>query len=279
MNIKYINGNKSTNINNIDEVTFITFPKLEKANVKHGFSTRLGGVSKDYLGSMNLSFHRQDDEKLVMENHKRFAKAIGYDESRLVFSDQVHKTHIHKVTARDMGKGIVKKSDICKTDGLVTDEKGIPLITFYADCVPLFFYDPVKKVIGMAHSGWKGTVAKIGNKMVQYFCDNYGSKSEDIICAIGPSICQNCYEVSKDVADEFRANFPLEQFQSFIIDKGNGKYLLDLHKANTYILLDSGILKSNLDVTDICTCCNPEFLFSHRASQGKRGNLGAVMVL
>ncbi len=279
MNIKYINNDKSTIINNIDGVSFITFPKLAKAGVKHGFSTRLGGVSKEHLGSMNLSFHRQDNEDDVRENHRRFGKAIGYDETRMVFSDQVHLTNIKKVTEEDIGKGITVDTDIIEIDGLVTNVPNIPLITFYADCVPLFFYDRENKVIAMAHSGWKGTVAKIGNKMIEYMASEYGSKAENIICAVGPSICQDCYEVSEDVALEFQRNFTEIQYNDFIINKGNGKYQLDLHKANKYILLDAGILEENLDVTDICTCCNSEFLFSHRASNGMRGNLGAVMVL
>ncbi len=279
MIIKYINNDKSTIINNEDGVEYITFSKLTKAGVKHGFSTRLGGVSKEHLGTMNLSFHRQDNEDDVRENHRRFARAIGYDETRLVFSDQVHLTNIKKVTEEDIGKGITVDTDIIEIDGLVTNVPNIPLITFYADCVPLFFYDTENKVIAMAHSGWKGTVAKTGRKMIEYMASEYGSKAENIICAVGPSICQDCYEVSEDVALEFENNFSKEQYNDFIINKGNGKYQLDLHKANRYILLDAGVLEENLDVTDICTCCNPEFLFSHRASNGMRGNLGAVMVL
>ncbi len=279
MNIKYINDNKSTIINESKGVTYITFPKLKEAGVTHGFSTRLGGVSKAYLGSMNLSFSRGDNKEHVTENHMRFAEAIGYDENRLVFSNQVHLTRIHKVTREDIGKGITKASDILEIDALVTNEKNIPLITFYADCVPLMFYDPCGKVIAMAHSGWRGTVARIGKKMVDYMCMEYGSKASDIICAIGPSICKSCYEISKEVAVEFEREFTKKEYDSFMEDKGNGKYQLDLHKVNEYVLLEAGILLEHLDITDICTCCNPDFLFSHRASEGKRGNLAAVMVL
>ncbi len=281
MDLKYINGNKTCNINEKLGVTYITFPKLSKydEDMLHGFSTRLGGVSKNYLASMNLSFTRGDDNESVIENHRRFAAALGYDENKLVFSDQVHMTHFHKVTKQDAGKGIIKESDILEIDGLVTNEPGIPIITFYADCVPLFFYDPVRKVIAMAHSGWKGTVERIGEKMVRYMESEYGSRAGDIVCAIAPSICQKCYEVSEDVALRFVEVFGDNQGTDLLYKKDNGKYQLNLHRACEITLLDAGVKHENMDITDICTSCNPEFLFSHRASHGMRGNLAGVMML
>lgn len=281
MDLKYINGNKTCNINEKLGVTYITFPKLSKydEDMLHGFSTRLGGVSKNHLASMNLSFTRGDNSESVIENHRRFAAALGYDENKLVFSDQVHMTHFHKVTKEDAGKGIIKESDILGIDGLVTDEPGIPIITFYADCVPLFFYDPVRKVIAMAHSGWKGTVERIGEKMVRYMESEYGSRAGDIVCAIAPSICQKCYEVSEDVALRFFEVFGDNQGTDLLYKKDNGKYQLNLHRACEITLLDAGVKHENMDITDICTSCNPEFLFSHRASHGMRGNLAGVMML
>lgn len=277
--ITYKNNTKSTIWNEKDGVVYITFPKLTQAGVVHGMSTRLGGVSEDFLGAMNLSYSRGDIKEHVDENHRRFAKTLGYDETKLVFSDQVHLTNIYQVTEQDAGKGIIKTSDIKEIDGLMTNVSGIPMITFYADCVPLLFFDPVNKVIAMAHSGWKGTVARIGAKMLKAMEDAYGTKPENVIGAIAPSICQNCYEVSADVADAFLEAFGKEAYESFTIDKGNDKYQLDLQKACEYYLLEAGMKKDNLDVTDICTCCNPDVLFSHRASKGMRGNLGVVMVL
>lgn len=243
-----------------------------------GFSTRLGGVSKGYLGSMNLSFTRGDEEASVMENHRRFAQACGYDYTKLVFSDQVHKTNLRIVTKDDCGKGIVRERDFSEIDGLITQEVGIPLMTFYADCVPLFLYDPVQRVIATAHSGLRGTVGRIGMVVVQKMQELYGSKPEDIICAIGPSICKACYEVSKDVADACGV-YTEEQRKILLEDKGNGKYQLDLHQACYYNFTDAGVLPEHIALPDICTCCNPELLFSHRASGGRRGNLGGVIML
>lgn len=281
MKLNYINDSKICIINENQGVTYITFPGLAaySKDLLHAFSTRLGGVSEDYLGTMNLSFSRGDDREKVMENHRRFAAATGYDEKRLVFSDQVHLTHFHKVSEEDCGKGIIRESDIKEIDGLVTNVPEIPLITFYADCVPLFFYDPVKKVIAMAHSGWKGTVERIGGKMISYMKAEYGCKSRDIVCAIAPSICQSCYEVSEDVALRFLEVFGEEHGSSLLYQKPDGKYQLNLHKACEITLLEAGILPKHLDITDLCTCCNPDFFFSHRASHGRRGNLAGVMML
>lgn len=277
--IKYIRHGNSTHLHNKNGVIYITFDKLDRAGVVHGFSTRIGGVSKGYLGSMNLSFHRGDDPDAVMENHRRFADAVGYDYRKLVFSDQVHKTDIYKVTEKDAGKGIMRDTDIREIDGLMTNVPGIPLMTFYADCVPVFFYDPVKKVVAMNHSGWKGTVAKISRCMLSRLKEEYGTEASDLICAVGPSICKDCYEVSEDVAKQFMDAYTKAQVNEIVYDKGDGKYLLDLHRANYYNLVDSGVLPEKIDVTNICTCCNSDVLFSHRASHGLRGNLGAVIML
>ncbi len=245
----------------------------------HGFSTREGGVSKEHLFSMNLSYSRGDDRDNVNENHRRFGEALGYDCNKLVFSDQVHDIKIHTVTEEDAGKGIVRESDLKGIDGLVTDCRNIPLITFYADCVPLYFFDPIRHVIALAHSGWRGTVGKIGTVMVDRMAEEFGCDRSDIICAIGPSICKDCYEVSEDVANVFKSAYSPERCNSLLYDKGNGKYQLDLHKSCRYNLIDAGILPQNIAMPDFCTCCNSELLFSHRASNGMRGNLVAVMML
>lgn len=252
----------------------------EFSNLITGFSTRLGGVSKAHLSSLNLSFSRGDDESNVLENHKRFAKAVGYDYERLVFSDQVHNTDIRVIESEeDAGKGIVKLSDIKETDGLVTNLTNIPIMTFYADCVPIYFYDKVNKVIGLAHSGWKGTVKNIAGKMIKTMQDRYGSDASDIICAIGPSICRKCYEVDDVVIDRIKESFSDDEIKQMVDVKGGGKYQLDLHLACRINLLNSGILTENIAMPDLCTCCNRNILYSHRASNGMRGNLAAVMML
>ena len=272
MHFKRSNDNHSTVLHE-GQVPYLTFRKLDQAGVRHGFSTRMGGVSQGMFSSMNLSYTRGDDEASVDENFRRIGQAIGFDEKKLVFSNQIHDTMIRRVGKEDCGKVMTGM------DGLVTDVPGVPLYTGYADCVPLFFFDPVKKVAALAHSGWKGTVGRIGEKMVKQMKDGYGCRPEDIVAAVGPSICRDCYEVSEDVAEQFIKEFSAHPKEEFLDRKENDKYQLDLWKANEIILTEAGILQENLDITDLCTCCNSDYLFTHRATKGKRGNLGAFIVL
>ena len=163
---------------------------------------------------------------------------------------------------------------------MITNEPGIVLSTFYADCVPLFIVDPVKKAIGLSHSGWRGTVEKMGKVTIQKMTEEYGSNPEDIIAAIGPSICVDCYEVSMDVADAFKEAFKeADNLEQIVIPKSNEKAQLDLWQANLAVFLEAGVKRENIILPDICTACNKELLFSHRASNGKRGNLGAFLML
>lgn len=264
----------------VGEVLYLTYPLLENTGiVKHGFSTRIGGVSEGVLSSMNLSFSRGDDENTVRENFRRMAKALGVEEDNFVFSHQTHTTNVRKVTLEDKGKGLMKPLDYQDVDGLITDVPGLCLSTFYADCVPLYFVDPIQKAIGLSHSGWRGTVGKIGLVTVQKMQEEYGSNPEDIIAAIGPSICQDCYEVSEDVIAAFQRRFDKKHWESLYYKKTNEKYQLNLWKANEIVLEEAGVLKEHIAATNLCTCCNHEQLFSHRATQGKRGNLAAFLAL
>lgn len=261
-------------------VSYFTFPGLEKTGAgKHLFSTRAGGVSKGIYATMNLSYTRGDEKEAVDENFRRIAECMGCMPGDMVCSDQTHTDNIRLVTAKDRGKGVVIPKDYRDVDGLITKEKGIVLCTFFADCVPLFFVDPIKGAIGLAHSGWKGTVQKIGKKTVEEMGKQFGTDPKDIHAAIGPSICQDCYEVSEDVIEQFRAVFAKELWEVLFYPTIPGKYQLDLWEANRQIMLEAGIREERIEVTDICTCCNPELLFSHRASLGKRGNLGAFLKL
>ena len=257
----------------------LKYPLLEQTGiVEHCFTTRIGGVSKGIYESLNLSFTRGDEDAAVRENFRRLAGAMTTDVSKFVFTDQTHTTNVRRVTAEDAGKGIVKERDYTDIDGLITNEPGLVLSTFYADCVPLYFVDPVHRAIGMSHSGWKGTVGKMGAVTITAMKREFGTEAKDLVCAIGPSICQDCYEVSEDVADAFKEAFP-GHADEILLDKKNGKYQLDLWRTNEIVLTEAGVLKENIAVTNICTCCNPDLLFSHRASHGKRGNLGAFIYL
>ena len=261
-------------------VTYLSFPILKDTGlVSHAFSTRLGGVSKGDFATMNFSFTRGDDRDDVLENYRRMAAALGVDRERMVLTWQTHTTNVRRVTEEDEGKGIVRDRDYRDVDGLITDIPGITLVTFFADCVPLYFLDPVHKAIGLSHSGWRGTVKRMGQVTVDAMKEAFGTRPEDIIACIGPSICGDCYEVGEEVADEFADAFHEKYHDVILLKKQNGKYQLDLWKANEIVLKEAGIKGDNLAVTNICTYCNPQLLFSHRRTAERRGNLCAFLSL
>lgn len=245
--------------------------------IGHCFTTRGGGVSEGIFSSLNLSFTRGDERCAVEENYRRLAEALGTECNSFVFTDQTHTTNVRRVGQSDC-MSPTEKRPFTDVDGLITDEPGVVLSTFFADCVPLYFVDVKHHAIGMSHSGWRGTVGRMGQKTLLAMQEEFHTQPEDVIAAIGPSICGDCYEVSSDVAEQFAAEFALKE-QEILTGLGNGKYLLDLWKCNEIVLKEAGITQEHLAVTNICTCCNPAHLFSHRASNGKRGNLGAFLYL
>ena len=261
-------------------VPYLSFPMFRDTGlVTDGFSTRLGGVSEGCFSSLNLSFDRGDDRAAVAENFRRMGEALGVRCEDMVLSQQTHTTNIRIVTDEDRGKGITRERDYTDIDGLITNVPGICLVTTYADCVPLYFLDPAKKVIALSHSGWRGTVGKIGKKTVELMHDKFGSDPADILAAVGPSVCQDCYEVSADVIDRFKEVFDRSAWDELFYEKPDGKYQLDLWKANEKIFLEAGIRKDHIAVTNVCTHCNSGILYSHRAMGDKRGNLCAFLAL
>lgn len=266
-------------------IEYLTFPNIENTHiVSHLFTTRLGGVSEGYYGTMNLSYTRGDRKEAVDENFRRIAKLLNKAPADFVLSDQTHTVNIRKATEADRGKGLVRERDYHDVDGLITDVPGLVLAAFFADCVPLYFVDPAHKAIGLSHAGWRGTLGGIGKRTIERMQAEYGSRPADMVAAIGPSICQNCYEVGEDVAEPFREllsdKAKMEQTLRYTGETEEGKkYRLNLWRANYELLLEAGMLPEHICVTDICTCCNADYLFSHRASHGKRGNLGAFITL
>lgn len=266
--------------NIVGDLEYLTFPILsETGMVNHLFTTRFGGVSKGIYASMNLSYTRGDIKEAVDENFRRITAVFDSSPKNIVCSDQTHTTNIRLVTKNDCGKGVIHPKDYSDIDGLITNEPEIILATFYADCVPLYFVDTEHHAIGLSHSGWRGTVEKMGECTLKAMKDAFGTRPQAVKAAIGPSICQDCYEVSQDVAERFMNLFTDCPPEILVQGKEKGKYQLNLWEANRKILLDAGIYPENIAVTDICTCCNPNYLFSHRASQGKRGNLAAMIEL
>lgn len=258
----------------MEGVPLLTYPLLEKTEfVTHGFTTRMGGVSEGYCSTMNISTTRGDAPEAVEENRKRLARALRVKVEDFTYTHQTHTTNVAVVREEDRGKRFME------TDGMVTNVPGICLVTFYADCVPLYFVDPVHKAIGLSHSGWRGTVGRMGQVTLEKMKEVYGTRPEDIYAAIGPSICQDCYEVSGDVIEEFQKSFKKSVCPQLFYKKENGKYQLNLWRANQLVLTEAGVAEQKIAVTNLCTHCNPEILFSHRSTGVKRGNLSALLAI
>lgn len=270
---------KTMTLNNADTVPYLTYNSLSEINfINHAFSTRLGGVSEGEFTSMNMAFNRGDNPESVTENYKRICKSAGFDFESLTASAQDHNTFVRAVTSENKGVGIYKPRDLHSVDALITNEKGVTLVTYYADCTPLFFVDIKQKAIGLAHAGWRGTVGRIGEKVVKKMTELYGTNPADIIAAIGPAISVCCYEVDKPCADNFYALSDLDSSR-FVFPKENGKYMIDLLETNRQILVAAGVKNENITVSDVCTNCNSELLWSHRATKGKRGTMSAFMCI
>ena len=257
-------------------VAYYEFSIFHNHPIKAVFTTRNGGVSTDYYTSLNFGFSSGDEEEAVRENYRRLAECLNTDLDHLVTAAQTHTTNIRVVTAEDIGMGVTHPRDFQDIDGLVTNVPDIGLITAHADCTPIQFYDPVKKVIGVAHSGWMGTLKNISRSMISAMKSNYGCNPEDLLVAIGPSLCQDCFEVDEDVAQMCLQENP--SYEAFMYRKGIKSYI-DLRRIIEQELLAEGIRPDRIECHPICTKCNPKLFFSHRNMGTKRGVMASAMIL
>ncbi len=260
-----------------DPIEHLTIEKWGQLlpNLSVGFTTRNGGFSKYPYHANNMALHVSDDDVTVIKNRVRLTTALNFSFHTFTAADQIHGNQIAIITDKNKGKGRDSLEDtIQNTDGLVTNQPDILLTSFYADCVPLFFLDPIKKVVGLAHAGWKGTVLKIATNMVDAMKETFQSNEKDIKVAIGPSIGQCCYEVN-DVVIEPLITSMNKIPQGAIINKNNGHYDLDLNKINQQILIDAGILPNNIELSSWCTSCNSQLFYSHRKEHGKTGRMAS----
>lgn len=261
-----------------DDLLYYTFPAFDRIPfVRHGFSTRLGGVSQGTFASMNLSFTRGDDAAAVRTNFDRFCAAIGVRSEDVVISAQTHTANVRIVTAADRGQGITRDKEYTDVDGLITNDPGVVLCTQYADCVPLFFVDPVRRVVATSHAGWRGTAAGIAKVTVDKMVEAFGCRREDILAAIGPSIGHCCFEVDSPVYDAF-CRVPVFDDTCYT-DDGNGKYHINLWQVNRRWMLASGVKAENVTVTDLCTQCHSDVFWSHRVTGDARGSLAAFIAI
>lgn len=281
MSINWIYKDDRNVFRNVERggVPYLSFKALEDTGmVINGFSTRLGGASKGRFATMNFSYSRKDDPADVLENFTRMADTLGVERDRMVVSYQTHTTNVRRVTREDEGKGVIRERDYRNVDGLITDVPGITLVTFYADCVPLYLVDQVHHAIGLSHSGWRGTVRRMGQVTMDAMKEAFGTRPEDVTACIGPSICRDCFEVGEEVAEAFADAFdPKYRDALYRANAKPGKYQLDLWKANEIIFQEAGVPKEQIHTTNICTMCNSDYLFSHRRVGEERGNLAAFL--
>jgi YfiH family protein len=262
----------------INGVWFGLFTHLSHLGLKHGVSTRLGGLSAAPYAALNLGLKSGDDPDKVRLNRDLFCRAVGVDYGRAVTCQQVHGDRIHLAQAADAGRGARSHSAaIAASDALITDQPGLPLILFFADCVPVLIYDPVRRAVGLSHAGWKGTVAKIAAKTVLAMGVHYGTRPADCHVGIGPSIGPCCYEVDAPVIEALQAAF-CGTWRDMVVPRGD-RWLLDLWHANRHQLEEIGVPRSRIDISGVCTAENTELFYSHRAENGLTGRHGAIISL
>lgn len=252
-------------------------PRMAKAGVAHGFTTRLGGVSEGIYASLDLGTNRGDDPDRVRENYRRVCEALEVDMGKLVFSSQVHGDVVRKVTLADGGKGLDRAVDY-DADGLVTDVPGLTLVVFGADCLTILLCDPEKKVAAAVHAGWRGTALGIAARGVETMIRDYGCREEDILAAIGPGISKCCFETGPEVPEAMEKALG-EEALAYVHPENPGKYKVDLKGLNALWLRRSGIAATNIDISSECTLCALETYWSHRYTKGERGSQAALICL
>lgn len=262
----------------------IESPLLQEIRgLRHGFSTRKGGVSKEHLSSLNLGFNLGDEREKVLENFRILGSLFEAKPEDFVLTQQTHSINVRRVGKEDRGKGIFRERNYTDVDALITNEEGVILTAFSADCVPILFYDKGHRAIASCHSGWRGTHGRILARVIEAMQREFSSKPEEIYIAIGPSICKNCYEVSEDVGEAFLEAFPAlreETKNASPIERvSEEKFHIDLWELNRIIALEAFIPPENISISGYCTMERPDLFFSHRYSQGRRGVQGAFISL
>lgn len=245
--------------------------------IAHGFSTRRGGVSSGPFSLLNLSRSREDPSENVRENSRLFRQAIGVPSEPIVLCHQVHSDAIHVVSETDALSDLYNLDNM-PGDGLITNCPGLTLSVFYADCIPVLLYDPVKRVIAAVHSGWRGTSLNIAGKAVSKMGEAFGSLPEHILAAIGPGICPHCFETHQDVPEAMTRSLG-DAIAPFITPLPSGKFHVDLKRIIQKRLLLQGLLPSHISLSGLCTACHSDHFWSHRKLGEERGNQAAMIHL
>lgn len=258
-------------------VGVVTSDMLSALDVKHGFTTRLGGESKPPIDTLNLGFNRPEPRSIITENYKRLCREYDIPFESLVLVKYVHGTNVLEVTAKDCGRGIDEnKPALFDCDGIVTNDPDVTLFTLHADCSAFFAVDPNKRAIGLAHAGWRGTYGRIGVRLIEKMRELYGCEPCDMYIAVGPCICGDCYEVSNDVAELFTREFDDDSLAK--PHREESKKYLDIRRAAQIQFLQAGINEERFSVIPCCTFENPDLFYSFRRDgRGKTGAMGAFL--
>ena len=250
-------------------------PKWRSSGVENLFTARVGGVSEGHYASLNLGLHVADEKPLVQENRKILAQALGVPLERLVCCEQVHGTNVFKVSSADAGRGVLDyETAIRETDALITQEEDLYLTLFFADCVPVFFYDPVHRAVGLAHGGWKGAWGRISSAVTAAMGEEFGCRAEDIEAWIGPGIGACCFEIGDDLAEKVAAR---DGWGEFLSKREDGRTVWDLKETHRRILLESGLKPEHIAVSAECTSCLAPAFFSYRRDGGITGRMAALI--
>lgn len=245
----------------------------EGINVPHCFTTRLGGVSEGILSSLNIGYNRGDDPKNVEENYRILTDALGCSLSDLVLTRQIHTDIVRVAHRGEAGKSLDNR-DWPECDALITNEPGVALVVFTADCTPILLHDPVTGAVGAAHAGWRGTALGIAGKTAREMVRQFGCDPKNIRAAIGPNIGFCCFETDRDVPDAMVKALG-EEAKPFIRPSGD-KYYVNLKEINALWLRRAGV--EHIEISDACTACQHDVFWSHRVTRGERGSQGAIIV-
>lgn len=278
------------------EVKWVTFPELDAyPELIHAFTTRHGGVSTGEKTSLNFGKGPDETWDNILENYRILAAALSEEAGKaglvnrehMVRTDQTHTANVLTVTEEHLSMGILREREYTDIDGLITNKRGITLITSHADCNALFFYDPKQQAIGLAHSGWKGTLQEIGAQIIRQMSTEFDTQPEDLIAGIGPALCQTCFEVDEDVAQKFYQKNPAWKTMAFQREIGicsetgeeRRKHYIDLKSVVRETLMRSGVKPENIHDMGLCSKCRPDLFYSYRGQKGKNGNMVSVMML
>lgn len=252
-------------INGVGIISAEAFSRIR--GIEHGFSTRIGGVSPEPYDSMNLSLTRDDSKQNVFRNYRIFFEAANLDITSAVLVNHEHGANVLHVDGNNCGHGLFKEAlDYC--DGIITSDPAVTLVTLHADCGCVYLYDPVNHAIGLAHAGWKGTFKRIAQRAVERMTEEFSSRPQDIIAALGPCICKKCFEVDESIADDFVSEFCCEELKT---SGKKGKAFVDIEAALAIQLMEAGVYEKNISSMGLCTFEHSDLLYSYRRDKGQTG--------